>query len=78
MAQHNLTDGGGYDDKWGFIRCPLCGGYTHNVVYQDFDGAWTFARVDVGLCDDGFRGVGKHQCKKDAQKRVSKGEGVYV
>jgi len=60
-------DAGGYNEKNGFIRCPKCGEYVHNVVHGDFEGWWTFAQVDFGVCDDGFRGEGKHQCKTDTE-----------
>ena len=62
MAQRDIADNGGYDEKSGFIRCPLCGEYAHNVVYQTFEGKWTFCACGVEVCHDGFNVAGKHQC----------------
>lgn len=75
MGQTNMTDGGGYDETSGFIRCPLCGEFAHNVVYETFEGKWTFCACGVEPCDDGFHVAGKHRCIEgfgnwDGQKRV--------
>ena len=52
----------GYEEKHGFVRCPLCGEYAHNVVYETFEGKWTYCPCGVELCHDGFVGAGKHRC----------------
>lgn len=50
-------------DNHGFVKCPMCGRWSHLVVHQDFDGHWVYLGVEVGQCDDGFIGAGKHVCE---------------
>ncbi|MDX2078576.1 MAG: hypothetical protein SFZ02_19245 [bacterium] len=75
MAQHDMADSGGYDEKSGFVRCPLCGEYAHNMVYETFEGKWTFCACGVELCHDGFVVAGNHLCIEgywNAQKHILK------